>query len=173
MQKCKLWQTVDCVVGDHAGRLNYVGRCGIGGNGQEIAKLLIISHKSSNFKNFSEQFFPNPDNPIQTECSATLFEFEAVELRAVIASFDCGDITSNAEALLLKQVDRGLGLIRRFAGCFTDRRDARYVEHRVETLVRQRIFNLVLSYENLNDHYELRKDPTFYVLTDKLHPCCG
>lgn len=40
MQKCKLWQTVDCVVGDHAGRLNYVGRCGIGGNGQEIAKLL-------------------------------------------------------------------------------------------------------------------------------------
>ena len=71
---------------------------------------------------------------MQTECSATLFEFEAVERRAVMAGFDGGDITSNAGALLLGQVDRGLGLIRRFAGCFTDRRDARYVEHRVETL---------------------------------------
>jgi ATP-dependent DNA ligase len=59
MQKFKLWQTVDCVVGgiyckpntgsveyllmglyDAAGRLNYVGRCGVGENGQEIGKLL-------------------------------------------------------------------------------------------------------------------------------------
>ena len=107
---------------------------------------------------------------MQTECSATLFEFEAVERRAVMAGFDGGDITSNAGALLLGQVDRGLGLIRRFAGCFTDRRDARYVEHRVETLVGQRIFGLVLGYEDLNDHDELRKDPTFGVLTGKLHP---
>jgi len=59
MQKYKLWQTVDCVVGgiyykrgtqaieyllmglyDDAGKLDYVGRCGIGENGTEIAKLL-------------------------------------------------------------------------------------------------------------------------------------
>ena len=60
-----------------------------------------------------------------TECNATLFEFEAVERRAVVAGFDGGDITSNAGALLLGQVDRGLGLIRRFGECFTDRRDPR------------------------------------------------
>ena len=92
-----------------------------------------------------------------TECSATLFEFEAVERRAVVAGFDGGDITSNAGALLLGQVDRGLGLVRRFAGCFTDRRDPRYVEHRIETLVGQRVFGLVLGYEDLTDHDELRK----------------
>ncbi len=107
---------------------------------------------------------------MQTECSATLFEFEAVERRAVVAGFDGGNITSNAGALLLGQVDRGLGLVRRFACCFTDRRDARYVEHRVETLVGQRIFGLVLGYEDLNDHDALRKDPTFGVLAGKLHP---
>ena len=105
-----------------------------------------------------------------TECNATLFEFEAVERRAVVAGFDGGDITSNAGALLLGQVDRGLGLIRRFGECFTDRRDPRYVEHRIETLVGQRIFGLVLGYEDLNDHDELRKDPTFGVLAGKLHP---
>jgi hypothetical protein len=42
------------------------------------------------------------------------------------ACFDGGDITSNAGALLLGQVDRGLGLMRRFAACFTDRRDPRF-----------------------------------------------
>ena len=107
---------------------------------------------------------------MQTECSATLFEFEAVERRTVVAGFYGGDITSNAGALLLGQVDRGLGLVDRFARCFTDRRDARYVEHRIETLVGQRIFGLVLGYEDLNDHDELRKDPTFGVLAGKLHP---
>jgi len=107
---------------------------------------------------------------MQTECSAKLFEFEAVERRAVVAGFDGGDITSNGGALLLGQVDRGLGLVRRFAQCFSDRRDPRYVEHQVETLLGQRIFGLVLGYEDLNDHDELRKDPTFAVLAGKLHP---
>ena len=105
-----------------------------------------------------------------TECTPKLFEFEAVARRSVVAGFDGGNITSNAGALLLGQVDRGLGLVRRFADCFIDRRDARYVEHRVATLVGQRIFGLALGYEDLNDHDELRKDPTFAVLAGKLSP---
>jgi len=44
---------------------------------------------------------------MQTKCTPDLFEFEAVERRAVVASFDGGTITSNADALLLRQVDRG------------------------------------------------------------------
>jgi hypothetical protein len=105
-----------------------------------------------------------------TECTPELFDFEAVERRAVVASFDGGTITSNAGGLLLRQVDRGLGLVRRFAACFVDRRDPRYVEHQVETLVGQRIFGLALGYEDLNDHDELRHDPTFAVLAGKLTP---
>src|ERR1700693_960280 len=107
---------------------------------------------------------------MQTECTSRLFEFEAVERHAVVADFDGGDITSNAGALLLGQVAPGIGRIRRFAECFTDRRDPRYVEHRVETLVGQRIFGLALGHEDLNDHDELRKDPTFAVLAGKLAP---
>ena len=79
---------------------------------------------------------------MRTDCSAKLFGFKAVERRAVVASFDGGDITSNAGALLLGQVDGGLGLIRRFAQCFDDRRNPVYVEHRLETLLAQRIFEL-------------------------------
>jgi hypothetical protein len=103
-----------------------------------------------------------------TECIPKLFEFEAVEKRSVVAAFDGGTITSNAGALLLGQLDQGLGLVRRFAGCFVDRRDPRFIEHTVETMVGQRIFGLALGYEDLNDHDELRRDPTFAVLAGKL-----
>ena len=105
-----------------------------------------------------------------TECNLRQFEFEGFDRRQVVADFEGGDITSNAGALLLGQVDRGLGLIRRFATCFTDRRDPRYVEHQLETLIGQRVFGLALGYEDLNDHDELRKDPAFAVLARKLEP---
>ena len=67
---------------------------------------------------------------MQTECTPALFEFEPVEGKKVVAGFDGGTITSNAGGLLLGQLDRGLGLIRRMAACFTDRRDPRLLEHR-------------------------------------------
>ena len=105
---------------------------------------------------------------MQTECSPTLFEFEPVERHKVVAGFDGGIITSDAGGLLLGRLDRGLGLIRRMASCFTDRRDPRLLEHTVETLVGQRVFALALGYEDLNDHDELRHDPLFHVLAGKL-----
>ena len=83
-----------------------------------------------------------------TECSAELFEFAPVERRAVVAGFDGGAITSDAGALLLGATDRAIGLIGRFAECFIDRRRPELVEHRVATLVGQRVFGITLGYED-------------------------
>ena len=105
---------------------------------------------------------------METECPTELFEFLPVDRRSVVAAFDGGTMTSNAGALLMGLVDRGLDLMRRVAGCFTDRRDPQLIEHKVETLVGQRIFGLALGYEDLNDHDELRKDPALAVLAGKL-----
>ncbi len=90
-----------------------------------------------------------------TECTASRFEFELLERRKVVADFRGGTITSDADALLLGQLDRGLGPIERFAGGFEDGR---------KTLVGQRIFAIALGYEDLNDHDKLRHDPLFHVL---------
>ena len=103
-----------------------------------------------------------------TECSADLFEFAAVERREVVGSFDGGAITSDAGALLLGATDRALGLIDRFAACFIDHRDQDLIEHRVSTLVGQRVFGIALGYEDINDHDELRRDPVMAVLAGKL-----
>jgi hypothetical protein len=103
-----------------------------------------------------------------TECSAPLFEFAAVAGRDVVASFDGGAITTDAGALLLGQADRAIGLTERFAACFIDTRKAELVEHKVDTLVMQRIFGIALGYEDLNDHDQLRCDPVLAVLAGKL-----
>jgi hypothetical protein len=110
---------------------------------------------------------------MQTECSAEtvsteLFEFAAVEGRAVVAGFDGGAITSDAGALLLRSTDRAIRLIGRFAECFVDRRHPDYVEHLVATLVGQRVFGIALGYEDINDHDDLRHDPVMAVLAGKL-----
>lgn len=103
-----------------------------------------------------------------TECIADLFGFAPVEGRRVEAAFDGGAITSDAGALLLGSVDRAIGLLDRFAGCFEDHRDADLIEHQVRTLIGQRVFGLALGYEDLNDHDHLRHDPLLAVLLGKL-----
>ena len=103
-----------------------------------------------------------------TDCSAGRFEFARVEGHAVVASFDGGTITSDAGTLLLGATDRAIGLVRRFAACFVDRRAADQVEHGVATLVGQRVFALALGYEDLVDHDQLRHDPVLAAVTGKL-----
>src|SRR5208282_4806174 len=84
------------------------------------------------------------------------------------AAFDGGAITSNAGALLLRETGRGIGLSRQVAACFRDGRRQDKIEHAVETLVAQRIFGIALSYEDLNDHDELRHDPVLGLVSGKL-----
>jgi Transposase DDE domain group 1 len=107
---------------------------------------------------------------MQTQCNSQQFEFEAVERRAVVAAFDGGAVSSDAGVLLLSKLDRGIGLIGRFAGCFDDGRDPDLVEHSVKTLVGQRVLGIALGYEDLIDHDQLRHDPLWAAALGKLEP---
>jgi len=86
----------------------------------------------------------------------------------VEAAFDAGLVTSDAGGLLLGATDRAIGMMDRFAACFHDERCPELVEHKVATLVGQRVFGIALGYEDLNDHDELRHDPMMAVLAGKL-----
>ena len=107
---------------------------------------------------------------MRTQCNSRQFEFEAVEGRAVVAAFDGGAVSSDAGALLLSELDRGMGLIERFADCFDDRRDPDLIEHSVATLVGQRVLGIALGYEDLIDHDQLRHDPLWAAALGKLEP---
>jgi hypothetical protein len=85
-----------------------------------------------------------------------------------VGSFDGGEVTSNGGAALLREADRAIGLTAKVARCFRDDRNPAFVEHRLETLLGQRIHGLVLGHEDLNDHDELRFDPALGLLSDVL-----
>jgi hypothetical protein len=102
-----------------------------------------------------------------TECSETLFPFEAHFSRRVVAQFAGDWLTTEGGSLLLRQADRKIGLLRRAAACFTDYRQPERIEHRLEEMLAQRIYGLALGYEDLNDHEQLRQDPLLGVLAGK------
>ena len=105
-----------------------------------------------------------------TDCSNDPLLFPDLGARKVVVEFSAGDLSSDGGALLLQQVDHGLGLSRALAGCFHDTRDARFVDHSLPQLLAQRIYGLALSYEDLNDHASLRRDPLMAAACDKLDP---
>ena len=107
---------------------------------------------------------------MKTECSEDRFRCKPLGRREVVARFDGGDITSDGGSLLLRELEARTGVVRDFAGCFTDHRDPDRVEHTVEELVAQRVYALALGYEDLNDHDALRHDPLLAVLVGKTDP---
>ena len=102
-----------------------------------------------------------------TECNQQSFEFEGHFCRQVTARFDGGQQTSDAGGLLLRETDRRLKLLKRFAACFLDGRSAGRIEHSVEEMVAQRVYGIALGYEDLNDHEQLRHDPLLAVMAGK------
>ena len=105
-----------------------------------------------------------------TQCNQEFLKFHPLDKREVRGGFDGGAITSDAGGLLLREVEKRTGIIRQFAACFRDHRQAERIEHRVEELVAQRVYGLALGYEDLNDHDELRRDPLLGVLAGKADP---
>jgi hypothetical protein len=105
-----------------------------------------------------------------TECTQSDFEFHALYRREVVAQFDGGDITTDAGGVLLREVDSRVHLTERLAACFSDHRRRDKIEHTVRELAAQRVYGLVLGYEDLNDHDQLRGDPLMAVLVGKAEP---
>ena len=101
------------------------------------------------------------------ECNQRTFEFHPLGSRAVLGRFDGGAISSDGGGVLLREVEVRTGIIRQFAGCFTDHRDTALIEHTVEELVAQRVYGLALGYEDLLDHDDLRHDPLLAALVGK------
>ena len=92
-----------------------------------------------------------------TECTQEIFDFPVLKRRKVQAEFSGGDITSDGGVLLLREIDRRLGLLKAIDKVIHDPRDPRYVTHSQLSLLRQRIYGIALGYEDLNDHEILRR----------------
>src|SRR5690349_303441 len=74
------------------------------------------------------------------------------------ATFDAGRLTSDGGLPWLAEADTALGLCPALAGCIPEWRRGP-VQHSLETLVRQRLFQIACGYADQNDATTLRTDP--------------
>lgn len=93
-----------------------------------------------------------------TNCTEELFKYQAFDRRKIEASFGGGDVSSDGGIMLLRQVDKRLGLTQAVSQAIADHRNQELITHEQVDLVRQRIYGIGLGYEDLNDHDTLRKD---------------
>jgi len=103
-----------------------------------------------------------------TECTTEQLTFSFFGKRQLTVDFEGGEITSDAGMLLIRQADNSLQLTLGIAGCIEDRRDVRYADHDIQTLFRQRIYQIVAGYEDCNDANLLRRDPALKAACDRL-----
>ena len=75
------------------------------------------------------------------------------------ANFEGGALSSDGGLMLLRQMDRKMGLSAAVAAALHDPRNPDFIVHELRDLVAQRLYGLCCGYEDLNDHAALRDDP--------------
>jgi hypothetical protein len=83
------------------------------------------------------------------------------------AAFDGGRLTSDGGLPWLAEAEAALGLCAAFAACIPEWR-RRAAPHALETLVRQRVFQLACGYEDRDDADALRHDPLLKLACGRL-----
>ncbi len=89
------------------------------------------------------------------------FDLPSVARKKVSVGFDGGQLSSDAGVLVLRGVEKKLGLAARLASCIRDRRMPERIEHTLEEMLRLRMFAIAAGYEDADDCDSLRHDPLF------------
>lgn len=104
---------------------------------------------------------------MNTECNPKQLELQGFGKRKITITNDADVATSDGGLMLLYQIEKKYGIIRRLSSCFHDRRNPRKIEHTVSQLLSQRIYGLCQGYEDLNDHDQWRSDPLLSLVCGK------
>jgi hypothetical protein len=85
----------------------------------------------------------------------------------VRADFEGGALSSDFGALLLRGIDRQIGLTARLAAAVQDKRHPSYIDHTLHALLAQRIYQIASGYADGNDANSLRHDPLFKLSIER------
>src|SRR5690606_42037584 len=102
------------------------------------------------------------------KCTAETVGFGRLGRRVIEANFSGGAISSDGGLMLLRQVDRRIGLSKAVAKVLHDPRDPERIVHPLRDLIAQRLYGLCCGYEDLNDHDRLRHDPLLQTAVGKV-----
>ena len=102
-----------------------------------------------------------------TERNPDTISFSSLGRKRILADFNGGKITSDTGTLLLRQVDKRIGLIAAVSSCIPDPRNPSFTKHDQRAMLAQRIYAIAMGYEDLNDHQSLRNDPVMQTITEQ------
>ncbi len=102
-----------------------------------------------------------------TECNGLPLRFSRLGRKKIHGDFNGGQLTSDAGAALLREVDQRIGLIDAMAACIEDPREPAKITHDLRTMLAQRVFAIAMGYEDGNDHHDLRHDPLLQLVTER------
>src|SRR3954447_10104332 len=102
-----------------------------------------------------------------TDCNPEPLRFSTLGPKAVVADFQGGRLTTDAGALLLREVAQRIGLFDALDAAIPDPRNPVFVVHDQRAMIAQRVTAIALGYEDLNDHQDLRADPVLQVAAGK------
>lgn len=80
---------------------------------------------------------------------------------AILLDFSAEGISSDGSVLLLEKLERKHKIIKGFSRLIPDSRDPFRTVHSMEKLLKQRVYSLMLGYEDANDVEYLKNDPLF------------
>ena len=103
-----------------------------------------------------------------TDCNRQPLRFSTLVNKAVVADFLGGRLTTDAGALLLREVAEKTGLFEALNAVIPDPRNPVFTIHDQQCMLAQRITAIALGYEDLNDHQRLRTDPALQVAAGKV-----
>lgn len=92
------------------------------------------------------------------KCTSSEVSLGRLGRREISADFDGGDISTEGGVLLLRQVDRKIGLTKAVAKVLSDGRDPARIKHDLRDMVAQRVYAQCQGWEDLSDHATLRHD---------------
>jgi hypothetical protein len=92
----------------------------------------------------------------------------SVQEKPVELSYSGEKISSDGGLLILKEVENQINIVRDFSACINDQRDQRYIDHTIERLVSQRVYQIASGYEDANDCNMLRGDAIIKLCSGQL-----
>jgi Transposase DDE domain group 1 len=99
--------------------------------------------------------------------SVPLLSLDFFPSRPVHIEISTAPLSSDARLLPIRRFDGRIRLNEQFAA-IEDRRDSIFTQQSLLSMVRQRILGVLADYEDQNDHDNLRSDPIFKLIADRL-----
>ena len=101
-----------------------------------------------------------------TDCAEQL-TFWDIGKQQVTATFDGGDIVTDAGLLAVREFEKKLGILSEIAARLPDPRAQPFVLHSREAILTQQVYQILADYADGNDAQVCRDDPLLQTLLDR------